>query len=174
MTQLEFLREQLLACTERARALPRNPDWSRSPAPGVWSPAECVAHLTQSTGVMLPPLEEAARRAGPASTPYQHTWSERLFLWYIEPPYRLKVKTRGGFVPEPAPPGDVLPAFEARQQRLDQFLQSVAGKALDKVKIHSPFNARFTYSAWTGLVLILAHQRRHLWQAEQILARLRV
>jgi len=174
MTQIEGLREQVRAALDRARALECDPNWSRLLEAGVWSAAQCVAHLSQSSDMMLPPLEEAVHSAGTGPGPYRLNWKERLLIWYMEPPYRLKVKTRGGFTPQPAEPEHILMDFEQRQHRLEELLNVAEGKALDLVRITSPFSANVSYSAWAGLMLLQAHQRRHLWQAGQILSRLRI
>jgi hypothetical protein len=55
--------------------------------------------------------------------------------------------------------------------RLRAYAQQAArrGLALDRVKITSPFAENRKYSAYSAFVLIPAHKRRHLWQAEQAL-----
>jgi hypothetical protein len=57
----------------------------------------------------------------------------------------------------------------AIQQLLEEKLNSARGLALDRVKISSPFATNMEYSAYSAFVLIPAHNRRHLWQAEPAL-----
>ena len=38
----------------------------------------------------------------------------------------------------------------------------------------SPVEARIRYSIWSSFLVNAAHERRHLWQAEQALQKLRV
>jgi hypothetical protein len=86
----------------------------------------------------------------------------------------MKAATREGFVPAVGDPAAVLPEFERWQERLERALDQARGKALDQVQIQSPFEARIHYSAWAAFNILLAHQRRHLWQADNVLSRLRV
>ena len=41
------------------------------------------------------------------------------------------------------------------------------------VKITSPFNPRLRYNLYACLTILPPHQERHIWQAEQVLERLR-
>ena len=57
--------------------------------------------------------------------------------------------------------------FDEAQKDLTDFLRKAAGRALDKVKIVSPFDGRVRYNAWSALRIMAAHQRRHLWLIER-------
>jgi hypothetical protein len=63
--------------------------------------------------------------------------------------------------------GPVLQGFLDRQQGIIQNLRKSRGLAVDSVKIASPFSQRVYYSVWSSFVVTAAHERRHLWQAEQ-------
>lgn len=39
---------------------------------------------------------------------------------------------------------------------------------LDRIKIASPFDRRFKYNLFSFFHILLAHERRHLWQAERV------
>ena len=41
------------------------------------------------------------------------------------------------------------------------------------MKITSPFNPRIRYNLYACLTILPPHQERHIWQAEQVLERLR-
>jgi hypothetical protein len=41
------------------------------------------------------------------------------------------------------------------------------------VKMASPVDSRVRYSIWSSFVVTAAHERRHLWQAEQAISRVR-
>jgi ubiquinone biosynthesis protein UbiJ len=66
---------------------------------------------------------------------------------------------------------DVLNGFLQRQERIVAALRRCRGRAIDQVKIASPVDSRIRYSIWSSFVVNAAHQRRHLWQAEQAVAR---
>jgi len=60
-------------------------------------------------------------------------------------------------------------AFAESQVQLSKTIQSAAGLAIDQVKIESPVYARFNYNVYGAFRMLAAHERRHLWQMEQIL-----
>jgi hypothetical protein len=168
---MQELKAQAEACTLRARVMANHAAFGERPAAG-WSAAECVAHLSRSSEELLPLIEDATRRAETALDSYRLTWKERLLIWFLEPPYRMKVSTKGDFEPAVGDASEVLPDFEKSQLRLDRALERAKGRAIDGVQIESPFDKNVHYSAWAALNVLLAHQRRHLWQAEQTLSRL--
>jgi hypothetical protein len=178
LEQTQSLREEFKRVTSSAGALARQltpSQWTQRPAQGRWSVAECIEHLTLTTGLLLPRLEAALRQA-PAGNggPLRTGWVERLLAWYLEPPYRRGSPTKAPFAPRVAhAPEQVLPRFAEIQARLDLYIQSAAGLALDRTRIESPFDARLKYSCWAALLILVAHQRRHLWQAAQVLSRVR-
>ena len=87
----------------------------------------------------------------------------------FEPPYRIKMKTSAPFVPERVEPmADVLERFDYLQGELLVRLDRASGLALDKLRVVSPFNARVKYNLYSAFRLLPVHQRRHLWQAQQV------
>jgi hypothetical protein len=145
---------------------------ARRPAPGSWSVAECLQHLNISTDAYFPVWQQVIASAGPRKTelnaPYPIDFWGRLFSWILEPPPRIRSKTPIAF--EPVDCGYValvLDGFVDRQQRILGALQRCRGRAIDQVKMASPVDPRIRYSIWSSFVINAAHQRRHLWQAEQ-------
>ncbi len=63
-------------------------------------------------------------------------------------------------------PAEALEEFQAIGKVLEENLDSSRGLALDGVKLVSPFTEKMKYNAYSAFVLIAAHNRRHLWQAE--------
>ncbi len=43
---------------------------------------------------------------------------------------------------------------------------------LNRIRFKNPFVHLLSFTVGTGLLIILAHDRRHLWQAEQVGQRL--
>jgi hypothetical protein len=68
------------------------------------------------------------------------------------------------------PPAQVLPSFVAAQDVLIESLHAADGVALDRATIISPFNRRLRYNLLSMFAVLAAHERRHLWQAEQAAA----
>ncbi len=144
------------------------------PHPARWSALECLEHLTLSHRAFIEPLTQAVASAPRLSAPatnYRLDWSARLLLWYLEPPIRLRSRTPVPFQPQRiAEPDHALADFLDAHGRIVVLLESGRGLALDQVRITSPFAARMQYSAWAAFVLVVAHERRHLWQAHRAVA----
>jgi hypothetical protein len=149
--------------------------WARRPPGGGWSVSECLQHLNLTSGAFLGRLQQGvaeARAKGLAATggPYRLDVVGWLLCRLLEPPYRLRVKTSAPFVPGGiAPASEVLASFDRWHDALVECVRSAEGLAVDRVRVSSPFSARVKYSVYSSLRLIPVHQRRHLWQAEQVL-----
>lgn len=178
--QIQTLLSELDACSNRAKSLLGTGDQlqlTKRPPNGGWSAVECVKHLTLTTGLyldVLPPLISDARVKGKIGDgPFRMDWKGAFLKWILEPPYRTRVKTVKSLeVVTSESPDKVLVKFFASQSNLKTIYESARGIALDKVTMRSPFNERMSYNLYSCFCLIIAHQRRHLWQGEQ--ARLRV
>ncbi len=146
----------------------------RRPAEKRWSAAECVEHLNITNRAYLPRLSEAIRtlrqknlvsRGG-----FRLDWNARLLKYWLEPPSRLRLPTGAAFQPVSVQdPAAVLTAFQSIGQKLEQELASGRGLALDAEKIRSPFAENMQYNVYSAFAIIVAHNRRHLWQAANAL-----
>ena len=163
-TQLHALESELAEAQARLHRVPVD-SWQTRPAPGRWSAGEHVVHLTLTTRAFLPLLEEALRNAPAGNGPYKRDFIGWMLYKVIEPPARIKVKTTAQFEPPQVDRETAFRDFDAAQDQLSDFLRRADGRALDKVKIVSPFDGRVRYSAWSALRILAAHQRRHLWIA---------
>jgi DinB superfamily len=147
--------------------------WRAEPAS--WSVAECLDHLATANRVYLRPMGEAAARAraqgksrrGPAVPGVIGRW----FVWSLEPPVnpRFKGKAPKLITPRTAPPlADAFAGFTASQQDVRAFLRTYADLDLAGVRFVNPFIRGVRFSLATGLHVITAHERRHLWQAWRV------
>lgn len=147
---------------------------------GTWCPLDCLEHLNLTVRGMQPLLKaalETARALPPheESNSYHLTRVERLFLWVLEPPYRLKVQTPETFRPGAAlRPAHVKAQFDELHQWALDTMMATQRLPLDRVRIESPFRKGFHYSLWAAFRILTAHCRRHLWQAEQVRERMRM
>jgi hypothetical protein len=143
--------------------------------PGSWSVAECLDHLATANRVYLRPMTAAAmraredgrRRRGPATPGLVGRW----FAWSLEPPVhpRVKAKAPPAIRPRVAPPlADSFGAFKASQDEVRAFLHANADLDLAGVRFVNPFVRGVRFSLATGLHVIAAHERRHLWQAWRV------
>lgn len=145
------------------------------PAEGAWSIAECIAHLNKANSLYIPNLEAGFAHAR------QMQWFARggnvragfLERWFAnrqEPPYRLRVKAPAKFRPSAGryERDAILAQWVAIHQRLLELIRSDSDLDWNKVKIVSPVASWLKISAIGVFAIIAAHDRRHLWQAEQI------
>lgn len=173
-----MLGRQFNMATDRARAVVATLSSDallRRPAADGWSPAECLTHLGLTAHVFKPLLDQAidaARAHGLRSAgPYRMDPLGRVMRWIMEPPYRYRTKSSETVVPvDVGPPAQVLPSFVAAQDVLIESLHAADGVALDRATIISPFNRRLRYNLLSMFAVLAAHERRHLWQAEQAAA----
>ena len=178
---LDEVEQELNEATRRAWNLIHSNDgrlFTVRPTPGSWSAAECLSHLSISTEMFLPVLTQAledARRRGLTSTrkPTMDLLG-RVLRWFLEPPIRQRVKTGAPFVPRSVrAKAEAFGEFASLQSKLTEILTSARGLDLQKVKIVSPFDKRVKYNLYSAFRILAAHQRRHLWQAEQAVEALR-
>jgi DinB superfamily len=143
------------------------------PEPGKWSIAECLVHLSLTAAAFVPIVNKACEDARQqqilGNGPYKMDAAGRLLKWTMKPPPRLRVRTVDGFLPTIIEPIDqVLPQFLSSQSAIEQTVVSAAGIDLNRVKVASPFSKRVRYNLYSCFELIVTHQLRHLWQAEQV------
>ena len=145
--------------------------WNTRPAPGKWSPAECVAHLNLSSAAILPVVRAgiacASTQPGQASH-YRRNAAGWFVSHLIAPSAWVKLKTAARFVPAqehdlPA----LLREFAAWQTELVACVHAADGLRLDTVRVVSPFDPRLSYNLYAALTLVPRHQHRHLLQAER-------
>jgi DinB superfamily len=136
-----------------------------------WSVAQCLDHLAQTANAFVPVISSAIVRAPRLTTnrALRTGALTRLFIRNLEPPYRLRFKVLAPLVPRQHDFNSAWGAFEESQARLGKTIRSASGLALDRVRVESPVYARFNYNVYGAFRMLTAHERRHLWQIEQIL-----
>lgn len=145
------------------------------PHAGSWSVAQCLDHLAITNRVYLKAMSasaDAAEQRGSRRTKRARPgWPGRFFIRMLEPPVHplLKVATTAVAQPRDFPSGaDALADFLASQQEVRHFVAHYAGIELASVRFVNPFIRGVRFSLATGLHVIAAHDRRHLWQAWQV------
>ena len=162
------------AADKRATALAHElsvADLNWQPAPGRWSIGQCIDHLAITNEVYLAAIADTLTNA-PVQPVGEITpgWFGRFFIRnYMEP----TDKTRRA----PAP-GKIRPRLQVDVDVFDRFLRSnqharkVIAQAgahdVNRLRFRNPFVPLLRFSAGTGLLIITAHQRRHLLQAERV------
>ncbi len=186
--ELKNVQQQLAAVKKRARTLVADISqeqlWQR-PSLEAWSVGECLAHLNVAGQLYLERMKAAVATGWAegkvGSGPFRYSLFFRLFLWYEEPPPRKKIipiKLGNAapelFAPPSQPNENVANEFATLQDEFSALTEKADGLDLTRVKMTSPAAERFRMSLLEAFGGILAHERRHLWQAEQVRAKLSV
>jgi hypothetical protein len=173
---LTALRRQLEDNTRTAETLVR--DFSEAqlqwrPDERSWSIAQCLDHLAVANRAYLGPMREALtesqRRGSRRRGPIQPGWFSRWFIQTLEPPPRRKLPAPSKIVPALGKNGaQVKRDFFAAQSEALELLQEAAAVDLNRARFANPFVPLLRFTVGTGFLVIVAHERRHLWQAERI------
>ena len=145
-----------------------------SPLAGRWSIGQCFDHLNIINAEYARHIREAvaaARAAGLGRRePIAPTWFGRRFVASMEPPVRLKIKTARRMRPAPRRlKAEVWPEFVRQHKQLREFVSGdCAGVDLNRARFRNPFVPLVWMRAGTGLNVMTAHDRRHLWQAQMM------
>ena len=139
-------------------------------APGSWSVAECLDHLAVGNRVYLAAMAPAAARARASGRRRRSPARPGLFGgWFVrslEPPVIRKQRAPRKIVPRQSPPlADAVRAFFDSHARVIEFLRTNGDIDLARVRFPNPFIPGVRFSLATGLHVLAAHERRHLWQA---------
>lgn len=173
--EITALHEQYDAIEADARALVSGLSEERGrwrQAPGTWSVAECLDHLATANRVYLdamrPPAERALAsgrmRRGPARPGIVGRW----FIASLEPPAKPRLKGKAPRLIRPREGPGLTDAFEqfiTSHDAARAFLQRFGGIDLARIRFPNPFIRGLRFSLATGVHVIAAHERRHVWQA---------
>jgi hypothetical protein len=142
------------------------------PDPHRWSIGQCLDHLTRT--VLLYPAEiermiVESRRRERTSRPYREGWFSRWMVSAMEPPPRMRIRTRRSVEPGTQLDRDtVVREFEAAFARLQALIVASDGVSLRHGRMRSPFAPVLRFTLGQVLAMNLGHTRRHLWQARQV------
>lgn len=145
--------------------------------PGRWSIAECIAHLNATASVVQGFMAEAIVRGRREKLlgggPFSIGPKGRFLVWFAEPPAKIKISAPRRVRP-PAQIDQPLKLFEAfmtAQDGWEKLMRESAGLDLERIKVGQRATAFRTRLAATW-PWMMAHQRRHLLQAEKVKATL--
>jgi hypothetical protein len=176
LNQLQDIRRraQELAAGLSAEQLRRRPD------PAKWSIAECLAHLN-TTAAGYQPLIDAAIRRGRENKvlskgPFKPGPLGGLLKWIAEPPPKFRMRAPKKILPPSsiADPAQVIAEFMRVQDEWERLARECDGLDLEKVKCDSPFPPLPRLRLCAPIPWMLAHERRHLLQAEKVKAAIQV
>jgi len=143
------------------------------PAPGRWSMAQCLAHIVVGDEVYFPTLEvciaEARKKGLTGNGPFHHGWVGNWFVRSMDAPPKRRFKNPARITPPPEQPlAKGIADFNAIHDRLLQLVNQANGVDLGRAKFRSPLLKLIKLSLGQGIAVLLAHARRHLWQADEV------
>lgn len=173
---VEALLAQVEAINQDADGLAarlRSDQFNWSPDGRRWSVGQSLEHLSITNDRYLPVFDqalEALRRQGHRATvPPTLGWFERTFLRMLEPPVRLKVKAPASFVaPVSLDPVAALGHWVASQGAFEARIRACDGLDMKATSVKSQFGP-VSFSLYGTIAILLAHQRRHIWQMREVM-----
>jgi hypothetical protein len=175
-SDLQEIVDQLLAVEGEAELLVSALDDEQcnwSPAPGAWSIAQCLDHLNVSNAryfeAICVAVEEAQGRGWTRTGPIVTSWFGRRFIAMLEPPVRMK--TRAPKTIRPAARrhnAEIWPDFVRQHTHMRACVEQWGDVDMNRARFRNPLGPYGVVRAGTGLRIIAAHDRRHLWQASRV------
>ncbi len=143
-----------------------------APGPNRWSIARAIEHVNLTLEKYLPELRKAIDAANAKGLrkpgPFALGMLERWFLGALEPPPRHRVRTKDAFVPaNTLVLSQTVDRFARLHAEFAACIRQLDGIDLRAIKIKSQFGP-FRWTLQATLLILLAHARRHLWQARQV------
>jgi hypothetical protein len=140
-----------------------------------WSVAECLDHLAAGNLIYVDAMRGSAilarrqgrLRRGPARPGLIGRW----FASYMEPPVKAYFKSKAPrkIRPRKSPAlADAFAKFIESHRAMQIFLRENADLDLASIRFPNPFISGVRFSLATGLHVLAAHERRHLWQAWRV------
>jgi DinB superfamily len=145
------------------------------PAAGSWSILDCLQHLNVAVKTALPAFDraiaEGRAKNQTATGPFRYGWFSRMMVASMEPPPKFRMRSpRLIRVPENKTyrGADVLPEFVRVRDQLAERVRQGDGLDLGRVRTISPISRLVRMPLGAYFNFILAHDRRHIWQARNV------
>ena len=143
------------------------------PSPQQWSIGQCLEHLSLSNETYVPAIVDAL--TGPPTGSVEEItpgWFGRWFIRnYIEPsPITRRGRAPTKIVPSSRVDPDILGRFLHSNDEVRKLARRAAGYDVNRIRFRNPYLSVVRFTVGTGLLIMPAHERRHLLQAERIRA----
>lgn len=143
------------------------------PQPGKWSIAENLVHLNLTTQIFLPALDRAIEMGRTQNILGEGSFDlgvfGPLFVWYVEPPPKLKLPAPKVIRPVlQGPAANALPQFLRSQELAMQRIDLADGLDCARIAFRSPLSSLIKMNLISYFSVMTGHQRRHLAQAMRV------
>jgi hypothetical protein len=141
------------------------------PQPGKWSIAQNLDHLNfkrQALDTIASSIAAARAKGIIGNGPFRYGWLSSWIAKSMEPPPKRKFKAAKRFTPSPdVDAAKALADYLRGTARLTDLIQEADG--LDLARAKTPFLFKWIKIPLGALLAhMITHDRRHLWQAEQV------
>jgi hypothetical protein len=138
-----------------------------------WSVGQCLDHLATINVVygdaIRRGIEDARARGWTRRAPAVPGFFGALFVRSLEPPVTRRLRAPTNVRPGPSRSRDeILGAYHAAHEDIRALVTDAAEIDANRACFVNPFLGVVRVRVSTGLRVIAAHDRRHLWQAEQV------
>jgi len=138
-----------------------------------WSIGECLDHLATINVVygnaIRQGIQNARTRGWTRRTAAAPGFFGSLFVKSLEPPVTRRLRAPANTRPGPQRSRDAtLAAYHAAHEQIRAMVADAAEIDANRACFVNPFIRVLRVRVSTGLSVIAAHDRRHLWQAEQV------
>jgi hypothetical protein len=178
-SQLEEYRSGFQTLKEEATALVDDVDEGtlrRPPAPETWSVAQIFDHVNTAGWLLLNALEGAIQTGhekGPhGEPPFDYGFVSRWFVRSMRPSSNWTFTAPSVFepdAPETLYPGEAVEEFFALQDQFATCVVDAEGLDLRRIRVSSPAVPLLRISLGAWFEASIAHERRHLEQARDVL-----
>lgn len=141
--------------------------------PGSWSVAQCLEHLILTTDDYIADFHAIATGTRRASRWERFSPLSGFFGTFLREHLTKdanRTKTLVRFVPPSDIAGDIVARFVRSQEELLDAIRATATVDWSRTIITSSFKSFVTYSLGDGYRIMLEHQRRHVRQADRVMA----
>lgn len=143
------------------------------PASEAWSVAECSEHVALVNSKYIASIQAAITksRTPKISTDRPLTtsgWFSAFFVKSIGPQVKTKMKAPRITRPSSVNPEDALKNLLGTHQQIRDLLASSSQPDLNRVRFKNPFVPLLRFTIASGILIMAAHGRRHLLQAERV------
>lgn len=178
--ELETLRHEADATRDQLQALVRGLSEEQlgwRAGAGKWTIAEILTHLSLTAQICLPAvdraMDEAERRGWKSLGPFCLTTMGRFFVWYVEPPPKIKLPAPAPLLPKlNGPASEAWPEYLRRHGEVVERMERASGYDLNRARFRSPFARFVTMDLLAVFSVFTAHERRHIWQAKNVVGQM--
>ena len=143
------------------------------PPEGSWNIAECVHHVALSVSHYLVPMRQAVAKGGPPAPSEDYLfvpggWFSTAFLRRIGPQVTTKFKAPRKIRPLAVQPEKVDAELHDRHAEGVSLLTESVHLDFNRIRFTNPFFPVLHFTIAAGFLILAAHGRRHLLQAQRV------